>query len=100
MSRHTNTNSAAQAPHTWDIPNWPPFVWPHEPGRARYVIRAFRDQLLQAGALVRVGRELVVIGDRYTRWLQRQAANVPGYESNANRCAAPRGDAADSSSVT
>lgn len=84
MTRRT-VNTAAQAPHSWDIANWPPPVWPHDPQRARYIVRAFRDDLLRAGAVARVGRELVIIGDRYTRWLQLQAANVPGYESNANR---------------
>lgn len=99
MTRRT-VNTAAQAPHTWDLSNWPSTVWPHNPQRARYIVRAFRDDLLRAGALARVGRELVVIGERYTRWLQLQAANVPGYESNANRCVAPDACASDSSSVS
>jgi hypothetical protein len=55
------------------------------------VLRAYRSELLAAGALARVGRQLIVIGDRYARWLQRQAAHVPGYVSNAN---APRAAAA------
>lgn len=84
MTRRT-VSSAQEAPHSWDLEHWPPAVYPHTEGRARYMLRAYRDQLMAAGALVRVGRELVVIGDRYTRWLQMQAANVPGYESNANR---------------
>jgi hypothetical protein len=78
-------SSAASAPHSWDLEHWPQAVYPHSESRARWLIRAHRDELLAAGALVRVGRELVVIGDRYARWLQAQAANVPGFESNANR---------------
>jgi hypothetical protein len=38
---------------------------------------------MEHGAMVRVGREIVIVGQRYNRWLERQAANVPGYESNA-----------------
>lgn len=77
--------SAARAPHSWDLEHWPQDVYPHSESRARWMLRAHRDELMVAGALVRVGRELVVIGDRYARWLQAQAANVPGFESNANR---------------
>jgi hypothetical protein len=41
--------------------------------------RAYRDELLAAGALTRVGRELVVLGARYARWLESRACEVPGY---------------------
>lgn len=70
---------------SWSIQTWPASVWPNDPVRARYLVRAQRDELMRAGALARVGRELVILGDRYGRWLQRQAANVPGYECPANR---------------
>ena len=83
MARTTNT--AQSAPHSWDLEHWPANVYPHSEGRARWVLRAYRDELLAAGALTRVGRELVVLGDRYTRWLQSKSADVPGYQSNANR---------------
>ena len=83
MSRRT-ISAALQAPHSWDIEHWPSAVYPHTEGRARWLLRAHRDELITVGALVRGGRELVVIGDRFTRWLQMQATNVPGYESNAN----------------
>jgi hypothetical protein len=84
MSRRT-VSTAIQAPHSWDLAHWPNDVYPHTQSRARYLLRERRDELMAAGAIVRVGRELVVIGDRFTRWLQAQATNVPGYESNANR---------------
>lgn len=82
MTRTVST--ATTAPHSWDLEHWPPTVYPHTTCRARYLLRAQRLDLLRAGALVRVGRELVVIGDRYTRWLQTRAADVPEYQSNAN----------------
>jgi hypothetical protein len=72
-------------PHSWGINSWPVTVWPHEPKRARYLVRANQNALLQAGALCRIGRELVVIGARYGRWLERNASRVPEYKSNANR---------------
>lgn len=74
-------------PHSWAIETWPTDVWPHSAGRARYVVRANRISLIEAGALSRVGREMVVLGDRYSRWLEKNTANVPGYECHANRVA-------------
>lgn len=82
MSR---SNTATQAPHSWDIEHWPEGVYPHGESRARYMLRAYRDELMTAGALARVGRELVVIGDRYTRWLHARACHVPGFECPANQ---------------
>lgn len=77
--------AAATAPHSWGIESWPADVYPHRASRARYFVRTHRDELLAAGALVRVGRELVVLGCRYTRWLERQATRVPDFEIAANR---------------
>jgi hypothetical protein len=72
-------------PHSWSIANWPADVHPGTRAGGRYLVRAHRDELFSAGALARVGRELVVLGDRYGKWLQKQTANVPGYEIAANR---------------
>lgn len=74
-------------PHSWPASNWPPSVYPGTSSKARYVLRAHRSELLQSGALARVGRELVVIGPKYSRWLERRAANVPAFECNANKAA-------------
>jgi hypothetical protein len=38
-----------------------------------------------AGAIARVGRELVILGERYSKWLEKSTSNVPGYEIAANR---------------
>lgn len=84
MSRRSIARSAVQAPHSWDLEHWPQDVYPHSESRARWLLRAHRQELLAAGALARVGRELVIFGDRYTRWLQAQSVNVPGYVSNAH----------------
>lgn len=71
--------TTAAAPHSWDLEHWPPEVYPGSEPRARYLCRAYRDELLAAGALTRVGRELVVLGARYARWLESRACEVPGY---------------------
>jgi hypothetical protein len=72
-------------PHSWGIESWPADVYPHRPNRARYLVNTHRDDLMAAGALCRVGRELVVIGTRYTRWLERQASRVPDFTIAPNK---------------
>ncbi|MCH7507578.1 MAG: hypothetical protein IID60_09780 [Proteobacteria bacterium] len=72
-------------PHSWSIKRWPAHVYPNSPDKARYLVRANKDSLILEGALVRVGRELVIIGDRYVRWMQKKGSAVPGYECPANK---------------
>lgn len=79
--------SASAAPHSWDLEHWPGAVYPHTSGRARYLIRTHRSDLMVSGALVRVGRELVILGDRYTEWLRKRVSDVSGFDCAAN---APR----------
>lgn len=69
-------------PHSWDLSRWPPEIWPGEPQRARWLVRAYRDELVQYGALARTGRTLIVLGRGYAAWLERRAAHVPGFVSN------------------
>ena len=71
-------------PHSWSIADWPPSVYPNDPKRGRYLIREHKADLLASGVLVRVGRELVIMGARYQRFLERQASRVPDYECAAN----------------
>jgi hypothetical protein len=49
------------------------------------MIRAHRGALMSAGVLTRVGREIIVLGARYTKWLETQSANVTRFEIAANR---------------
>lgn len=72
-------------PHSWNISTWPAEVYPGSPDKARYMVRAQRDSLVREGALVRVGRELVIIGDRYARWMQKGTARVAEFECPANK---------------
>lgn len=72
-------------PHSWNLKGWPPEVYPNSPDKARYLARANQDSLAREGAMVRVGRELVFIGDRYARWLAKHASRVSGYDCPANK---------------
>ena len=56
-------------------------VFPGSAARARYLIRAHKSELVTAGAIVRVGRELVTIGSKYIRWLETR---VQDYHCTAN----------------
>jgi hypothetical protein len=76
------TRASSDVPHSWDLPNWPNYIWPGNGKRARWLIRAYRDDLMRSGALVRTGKTLVILGRGYAAWLEQRAAHVPGYLSN------------------
>jgi hypothetical protein len=84
MSAKTRSN-AMQVPHSWDVEHWPPEVYPHSGHRARYLIRTYRDELIRAGVMSRVGRELVFLGARFNKWLETRAAYVPDFTIAPNR---------------
>jgi hypothetical protein len=77
--------NAEVAPHSWAIVSWPTSVYPNTAERARYFVRVHRRELFAAGALTRPGRELVVIGSRFVRWLESKAANVGEFDNGAAR---------------
>ena len=77
-------NPLPVVPHSWSIADWPSNVYPNDPKRGRYLVREHKADLLASGVLVRVGRELVIMGPRYSRWLERQASRVPDFECAAN----------------
>jgi len=77
--------AAELVPHSWDIEHWPPSVYPHTPNRGRYVVRSHRSELLNDGALTRVGRDLVIIGAAYAKFLAKRAEHVAGYDIAPNR---------------
>lgn len=89
MSRNRSPVTAEAAPHSWDLEHWPQSVYPHTTGRARYLVRSHRDKLVAAGALTRVGREFVIFGAPYTKFLQSMAGNVASFEIAANRSRLP-----------
>jgi hypothetical protein len=68
--------------HSWELRNWPPDVWPHDQKRAEWVTRAYRQGLIDARALTRIGKTLVILGAGYTRWLEQRAQHVAEFTSN------------------
>lgn len=88
MAHEKSAAVASQpAPHSWDLEHWPAHVWPGTTSKAKYFGRVFRNELLIAGAVARVGRQLVFFGSNYTKWLQthRVKAAASGYNVPANR---------------
>jgi hypothetical protein len=80
----SNATKFAEVPHSWTIETWPPDVYPGNPARARYLTREHREALMAEGVLTRVGRELVIFGARYCRWLEKLSHRVPDFDCAAN----------------
>jgi hypothetical protein len=80
----------SNVPHSWPVSNWPASVYPNDARKGHYLVREHAPGLLQAGALVRIGRERVIIGEPYAKWLARKATRVPGYQIACNRGEVPR----------
>jgi hypothetical protein len=74
-----------KVPHSWELKNWPANVWPHHGEKVRWLINSKRNELMKAGALVRPGRNLVVLGPQFLGWLQRQSNRVDGFAIAPNR---------------
>jgi hypothetical protein len=89
--RKPRAAATPSSPHSWDLDSWPEGVWPHDPGRAKWVCRAYRGELIAAGALSRVGYRVIVIGGGYTRWLESRAPAVSAYTSNNPNIGTRRG---------
>jgi hypothetical protein len=80
------TTATPQLPHDWTIKTWPRDVYPYDGGRARHLLRVNEMALLKAGALTRIGHEIVVLGAGYARWMAANAVRVNAeYEVAANR---------------
>jgi hypothetical protein len=78
-------NRAAQLPHDWTIKTWPRDVYPYDGIKARHLLRINQSKLLAAGALTRIGREIVVLGAGYAKWMASNAPRVTDFEVAANR---------------
>jgi hypothetical protein len=74
--------ASSAAPRSWELRTWPPEIWPHNPSRAQWIGRAYRKELLAAGAMTRIGMKLVFIGAKYESWLERRANYVVEFQSN------------------
>jgi len=85
--KKSRTATAQPAPHSWGIETWPQHVYPHSSGKGRYIVRCNRDALVAAGALTRIGRDLVVLGAPFSKWLESQRGRVDGFSIAPNRAA-------------
>lgn len=69
---------------SWKVRDWPTHVFPGSVKSGRHLVNCNCDSLMKAGALVRIGREPVVLGDEYRKWLaaseHRKAVTTYGKE--------------------
>jgi len=72
-------------PHSWLVSDWPAHVTPNRCNAGKQLVRAYRAELIECGALVRIGRNLTIIGEGYATFLARKAKRVAGYEIAPNR---------------
>jgi hypothetical protein len=73
---------AALPPHSWVLNRWSEcaaHVAPNTTPAAKHLVRCYRDELVAAGALARLGRELVIFGGPYAAWLAKRTKLVDGY---------------------
>ena len=84
MAARANTRASGRESdlHSWDLDGWPEYVWPNDSDRARWVVRSNRRELIAEGALTRVGKRVVILGNGYSRWLARRADRVDRFNSN------------------
>jgi hypothetical protein len=75
------------APHSWLVSKWTecaPHVAPNTTASAKHMVRCHQDELVAAGALTRLGRDLVILGGPYSAWLAKRKDRVAGYELKMN----------------
>jgi hypothetical protein len=85
---------AAPLPHSWLVADWPAHVAPNRSNAAKHLVRTHRAELIECGALCRVGRNLTIIGEGYAVFMARKMGRVDGYEIAPNRGAGASGSAA------
>jgi hypothetical protein len=84
--------AATPLPHSWLFSNWPAGVAPGGESRGRYLFRVFKRELIAAGAITRIGRQVVFLGAGYARFLESRIGEVDGYEIQMNRVRRARRD--------
>ena len=72
-------------PHSWLVAEWPAEVTPGRPSAGKNLVRTHKQELIACGALVRIGRNLTIIGEGYATFLQRKAGRVENYLIPPNR---------------
>jgi hypothetical protein len=92
-SIQNTTRASSGVPHSWEFETWPDSYWPHDQKRAEWIARAYRKELIEAGALTRVGKTLVFIGAGYAKWLAKRSRHVTEFASNNPAIGATRATA-------
>ena len=64
---------------------WEPLYYPFTPERASVLCLKYAAELAECGALVRIGKEKVVIATAYLWWLLQHKDQVTNYDVPANR---------------
>jgi hypothetical protein len=72
-------------PHSWPVNQWPVEVAPGRVSAGRNLVRKHKAELLRCGALTRVGRELVILGQGYAEFLALQMKRVQDFQIPPNR---------------
>jgi hypothetical protein len=81
-------------PHSWEFSSWPSHVWPNNQKRGQWICRAYRRELVAAGALSRIGRNVIIIGAPYVRWIESHMDQVIDFKSNNPAIGVKRGTSA------
>jgi hypothetical protein len=68
-------------PHSWPVADWPATVYPNRSNAARWLVRSHKDDLMACGALTRINRELVILGEGYARFLARKIERVESFDA-------------------
>jgi len=72
-------------PHSWLVSAWPETVTPCTTVAGRQLVRSNRAELIECGALCRVGRHLTILGEGYATFLARKMGRVKDYEMAVNQ---------------
>lgn len=76
----TQAQKVEPVPHSWRVNDWPAHVFPGRASTGRYIVRRHRETLERLGALSRIGREIVVFGTGYARFLAKGMDRVRPFE--------------------
>lgn len=76
---------AVLVPHTWAVNKWTEIasaVFPGTTEAGKHLVRCNKNDLHKHGALIRIGRELVIVGAAYAKWLvsKQHRDDVTEYE--------------------
>lgn len=72
-------------PHSWPVSDWPESVTPGNSRAGKHLVRVNKEELMECGALCRVGRNLMILGEGYAVFLARKMKCVEGFKIAPNQ---------------